>query len=185
MTVKKSRAKRQAVAVPVPQSAAEADEHIRIIGECQRHLSAIETAQAETVARTKAGFAEQAAPYEHEIRVRSEGLQTWCEAHRAELTKDGSKTVRFAAGEVCWRLRPASVTLSGVKEILGRIQALGLDRFLRTKVEIDKEAMLKEPEAAAAIAGVSIGSTGEDFIITPDESPLATTPALVGTGGDA
>jgi phage host-nuclease inhibitor protein Gam len=41
------------------------------------------------------------------------------------------------------------------------------------KEEVNKEALLAEPEIAGTVAGVSIGSPGEDFIVEPFEAELA------------
>jgi phage host-nuclease inhibitor protein Gam len=179
MPAKKSRAKRQAPQVPVPQTAAEADDFIRLIGTCQRQLALIQAAQDEQIALIRARTAEEAAAYENEIRERTEGLQVWCEANRAALTQNGKvKSAQFAGGEVSWRLRPPSVALKDVKAVIDAIRSLQLFQFLRTTVTVDKEAMLKEPEKAGAIPGVSIGSTGEDFIVTPIEEPVTPAPVI-------
>ena len=103
----------------------------------------------------------------------SKGLQTWCEAHRDELTKDGkAKTHRFAAGTVSWRARPPKVSIRGAAKVLEFLVKQKLTRFIRVRREIDKEAMLKEPVVAAEVPGVRIGSGGEDFVIKPFETEL-------------
>ena len=86
---------------------------------------------------------------------------------------DKTKTVDLGAGIIKWRLRPPSVRLTKVEDIIERIKALRLRRFLRVSIEVDKEAMRKEPAVARTIAGVSIGSEGEDFIVEPFEAELA------------
>jgi phage host-nuclease inhibitor protein Gam len=35
------------------------------------------------------------------------------------------------------------------------------------KEEIDKQAMLKEPEVAGSVPGVTVGSEGEEFYVAP------------------
>ncbi len=49
------------------------------------------------------------------------------------------------------------------------LSRMGLDRFVRLKREPNKEAMLAEPDAVRGIAGVSIVTGVEDFIVTPFE----------------
>ncbi len=46
---------------------------------------------------------------------------------------------------------------------------LGLERFVRVKTEINKDAILNEPAAVVGIAGLSIQVGVEDFVITPFE----------------
>lgn len=43
---------------------------------------------------------------------------------------------------------------------------------LRVKEEVNKEAMLAEPDVARTVAGVTVGSAGEDFVIKPFETEL-------------
>ena len=46
-----------------------------------------------------------------------------------------------------------------------------LKRFIRTKEEINKEAILDEPEVVASVKGISI-TQKEDFVIVPFETEL-------------
>ena len=77
----------------------------------------------------------------------------------------------FATGEVKWRLRPPSISVRGADAVIATLRKLGLGRFLREKVEIDKEALLKEPDVARQVGGVSL-SQKEDFVIVPAETQL-------------
>ena len=52
------------------------------------------------------------------------------------------------------------------------LRRLGLTQSIRAKEEINKEAILNEPEAIKGVAGISI-SQGEDFVIVPFETELA------------
>ena len=65
------------------------------------------------------------------------------------------------------------MTLKKIEDVIEAVRKAGLaDRFLRTKVEINKDAMLEDRATAAAIKGVTIGSDGEDFIVEPFETDL-------------
>jgi len=165
------RVKAQAAAWPVPQSHEEASAFIARIGKAQRERDRIETRLNDKLASVKAGFEVAAAPFKDEIERSSKGLQTWCEAHRDELTKGGRKYYRFADGEVLWRLRPPKVSIRGVKRVIARLKDLGLNRLIRVKEEVNKEAMLAERRVAEQIKGVSI-EQGEDFVIKPFETEL-------------
>ncbi len=46
---------------------------------------------------------------------------------------------------------------------------LGFTAFFRVKEEVNKEAMLADPDKARLVSGVTIRSAGEDFIIEPAE----------------
>ena len=46
------------------------------------------------------------------IETLQAGIQTYCEAHRDELTSGGkTKTANLVTGEVSWRQRPPSVSI--------------------------------------------------------------------------
>ena len=68
-----------------------------------------------------------------------------------------------------WRQRPPSVSIRGVETVLETLLRMGLGRFVRVKSEPNKDAMLNEPEAVRGIAGISIVTGVEDFIVTPFE----------------
>ncbi|XP_040582904.1 mu-like prophage FluMu host-nuclease inhibitor protein gam [Lepeophtheirus salmonis] len=99
------------------------------------------------------------------------GIQAWCEAHRDDLTNK-SKTANLITGEISWRQRPPSISLRGIDTILENLRSLGLARFIRTKDEINKDAMLNEADVAASVAGVTIKTGVEDFIIKPFEANI-------------
>jgi phage host-nuclease inhibitor protein Gam len=156
----------------IPQNREEADEFIYKIGEATRDRQLAETAMNEDIARIKAEYEAKAGPAAVAIAKLTWGLQTWCEAYRQDLLKGDSKTVKFGNGKVSWRARPPKVTLRGIKKILAWLEKHKLDRFVRIIREVNKEAMLSDPAAAAKIPGVKIGSAGEDFIVAPFESQL-------------
>ena len=72
-------------------------------------------------------------------------------------------------GEVQWRVRPPSVALTKPDEVVNVLERLGLERFVRTKKEVNKDAILIEKDAVMGIAGIKIKSGVEDFAIIPFE----------------
>lgn len=166
------RVKNQAQAT-VPQTEEEVEAAIRRIGELQRLQESLKGEMDGKVAEVKAGYEAPFKQAKNDLEATAQGVQTWCEANRAKITRSGKvKFQRFLAGEVSWRNRPPKVTVRGVKNVMQRLIDLGLSQFIRTKHEIDKEAMLADPERASAIDGVSIGSAGEDFVIKPLETSI-------------
>jgi phage host-nuclease inhibitor protein Gam len=166
--LKPARSKRPAAGVPVPTSMAGANVLLVRVGAIQRDLAVIRTALDEAVAHAKSQAETEAAPLAAEMEALTAGLQIWAEANRQALTDQGrSKTVQLPAGEIAWRQRPPSVRLRDTAGVLAAIAQLGLERFIRRREEVDKDAMLREPAVAATIPGVSIGSAGEDFIVSP------------------
>ena len=170
--------KTMGVNLPVPQSRDDAAESLRQIGEAGRQIARIEADMNDQLARLKKDAEAAAAPLREQVAARTEGLKVWAEANRDGLTNGGkTKTADLGTGKVSWRLRPAAVRVSGVERVIEAIRALGFGQFLREKTELNKEAMLADADKARLIAGVSIGSEGEDFIVEPFEAQLSDTAA--------
>lgn len=167
-----ARIKSSAVAVAVPNDHEEARAMLRRIGEAQRQRDRIQSDLNDTVSQLQESAANRAAPFNDQIRNYTAGLQIWAEANRAELTGNGKrKSMDMGVGELGWRTRPPRVSVRGIDVVIGALRSLGLTRFLREKVEINKEAVLAEPEAVEHIKGISI-TQGEDFWIKPAETDL-------------
>ena len=161
------RAKAPAM-VAIPQSQEEAIAGIARVGDLRDRIAALK-AEAEARVRAIGEELERAvAQPAAELAEAERGVQTWCEAHRAELTKGGRvKTVEFGTGRVLWRQRPPRVTIRGIEAAIAICRSFGFGQFLRTRVEINKEAMLADPDRARLVAGVTVSSEGEDFVIEP------------------
>ena len=170
-----AKTKTRGANLPVPQSREEASSHLRRIGELNRDLARREADMNDALARIKEKVEAAADPLREESKALTEGLKTWCEANRAELT--GGHKVKFAllgTGQVSWRLRPAKVSVPKDQEsFIALLRRLGLGRFVRVKEEVNRDAMLDDKEAARAVPGVRIASEGEDFIVEPFEAELA------------
>ena len=146
---------------------------IAVIGAHARERLRIGAAMGDEIAAIKARYEEQAQPLSEEIVALTGGVQAWCEAHRDELTLGGKvKTAVLPTGEVKWRTTPPSVSVKGADAVMALLAQRGLDRFIRTKQEVNKEALLNEPDLAATVPGITI-SQREEFVIEPFEAALA------------
>lgn len=163
------RIKSAAVAY-VPQNRNAVITDIKRIGDLQREASRLETEMNDAIAEIAEKFAARIAPIKTDIETLSKGVQGWCEANRDELTNGGKvKTANLVTGDVSWRVRPPSVSIRGMDAVMETLERLGLQRFIRTKQEINKEAILLEPKAVAGVAGITVKSGIEDFSIIPFE----------------
>jgi phage host-nuclease inhibitor protein Gam len=155
--------------VAVPKSLDEAAEFLTQIGKEQRATDKIQSDLNAKVDELKTKAMANVEPHQEKISQLVEGLFAYAEAHRDELTDGGKrKTIEVPTGIFGWRMTPPAVSLRDVKSILKSLKSLGLERFIRTKEEIDKEAILKEPNVATRVRGVSI-SQHEEFIAKPAE----------------
>ena len=178
-----TKTKSRAANVPVPQSREEAAEALRQIGVNTRELSRLEADLNDEIAAAKARLVTAATAPNARLAQLKEGLRIWCEANRAALTDNGrTKTVDLGTGKVSWRLLPPKVTLVGVPAIIAALKAARLRAFVRIKEEVDKEAILgaapKVRGRLVEIAGLTIGSAGEEFTAEPFETTIPAAPAL-------
>ncbi len=148
-------------------------EAIRALGDAQRELTRVETEINDQIAAITAGRKGEIEAIKTRIETLTGGIQTWCEAHRAELLSGGGKEANLITGLVKWRQRPPSVSIRSVDKVLETLRSLGLGRFIRSKEEPNKEAMLADPKAVSGIAGITIVTGIEDFVIEPFEVEVA------------
>ncbi len=160
--------KRAAETATPPRDRDEAEAYLERIGSIQREIQLNKTALAEAVARVTADIEASSAKLTEENDRLFRGLQLWAEANRHALTDGGkTKTVRMGNGTIAWRLAPPSVQIKGQEAVLAYLMQKNGEEFLRTKVEINREAMLANAEQASKIPGVTIKSAGESFVIEP------------------
>lgn len=166
--------KTRGVNLPVPQNRDQAASYVKEIGDAMREVSRIEHDLNDRMASAKAEAQAAAGPHQSKIKMLTEGLKTWAEANRDALTEGGrTKTADLGTGKLLWRLAPPRVTVSGGEAVIEALARLGLEKFLRRKVEVDKEAMRADPDTARLVPGVTIGSAGEDFAVEPFEVAVA------------
>lgn len=172
MAKKATRIKTDTHAVRL-QSRDDVEVAIKQIGDLQRQLEQTAINQNNELAAITEKYAPILTALKEQIEPIQMAVQAWCESRRDELTQNGkTKTGSFNTGEVQWRQRPPSVAIRGADSVIEALKTHGLIRFVRTKEEINKEAMLNEPELAATIAGVTIKTGVEDFVITPFEQEV-------------
>lgn len=181
-----------------PQSKDEAAADVRRIGDLQRDLVRLEAAMNDAIAEITARSQPEVEALREQLRTAQAGVQTWCEAHRDELTDAGKvKSANLVTGLVGWRTRPPSVRLTRVDAVLKTLKVIGLGRFIRTREEVDKDAVLAAVSAARQISqadaardedkaallteavaldgvlGLDVVSGVEDFFIEPFEQEAA------------
>ena len=154
-----------------PQSRPDVQSDIKKLGDLQREHSRLTHDMNDSIAAITEAAAPALAALVERISVLQAGIQTWCEANRDELTAGGkTKTANLITGEVNWRQRPPSVSVRNAKSVLETLKRMGLAQFIRTKEEINKEAVLADQDAVRGIAGLTVSKGVEDFVITPFEA---------------
>lgn len=158
----------KAAALPVPVSRAAADELLGQIGRLQRQLDVIDAALTEEVAAAKARAAAEAKPVAEQIKTAFQALTIWAERNREELCRDGRKSVTLSQGVIGWRIGLPTVRIAkGMEdELVSIFGRLGKGHLIRTRQEVDKEAVLRDPNEVAGIPGIAVEQT-ESFFAKP------------------
>lgn len=165
-----------AAAKAVPQTREEVQQWIAKLGEQQRTITQLQGEMNGLIAPITEMYAPAIDTHNQEAAALLDGIATWCEANKGDLTKD-AKTVNLITGEVSWRMNPPSVAFKrGIKvdEIIAHLKQLKLAKlFVRTKEEVNKEAILaaddKTKAKLTAAGTIKIVDDSETFSVTPFE----------------
>lgn len=160
----------------VPANRFEVTAAIEEIGAAQRKRAVLEAEMNQKLSSIQLEYAELVRPLNERESVLTEGVAAWCQANRAELTEDNKvKFHDFPSGRVNWYLTPWSVTVRGVEEVIKFLRKKRLSKYLRTKVEVDKTALLRDRELLEnrALEGITFKQE-EVFSITPISEDIDT-----------
>lgn len=153
----------------VCQSKEQVAENIRTIGDNQREIARLEAEINDILAKATDERKDKILKLQQDIEVLSKGVQSWCEVHRSQLLENGLKTAQLVTGEVSWRLCPPSVQVRKKEEVVERLERMGLVHLVRTKKDVNKDAILDDPAQVLGVEGITIVSGKEEFIIKPHE----------------
>lgn len=154
----------------VPQTREDAAAMIRKLGDMQRQFARTTGEMNDKIGAITDEYKDLLAPLDQGILALQKGVQAYCEAHRDELTGGGKvKYANLITGDVMWRQRPPSVRVTGAEAVIATLKRLGLERFVRVKEEVNKDAILNETAAIDGVAGITVVSGVEDFVIEPFE----------------
>jgi len=156
----------------VPADKTEATAMLKSIGEMQRCVVHIQADMNDQLVAIKGEFGAKAKPLNAEIQAKFLGLQAWAESNKSDLLTGKAKTARLDTGKIGWRMPPPSVRITGgIKVALERLKRMNLNRFIRQKDEINKDAILADTDAVKDIKGVNIIQK-EEFWIKSFESEI-------------
>jgi len=169
--------KTKQAALEVPQSDEEADALLAEYGATFNTLARQQVRLDELLAKLKARAETKAKPLQESLSSIMVALNAYGAANRKRLTNGGeTKTVKLPSGEIGWRTNPPSVKVKrGLKaeDLIASIRQLKLRKFLRLSVEVNKRAMLDDPEKAETIPGITIQKDVEEFFVAPFGAELA------------
>lgn len=169
-TAVKTRVKKPANLINL-NSIEETQSAIKEMGDIQREFLRKTTKMNDEIALITENYAGDLEDLKGRVDELQTGIQAFCESRRFDLTQNGKmKTVKFTTGEVSWRQRPPSVSVRGTDGVLEMLERMGLNKFIRQKQEVNKDAILNEPDEVKGIAGITVKTGIEDFVVKPFEN---------------
>ena len=135
------------------QSWDDVDRCLAEIGRIDRELGLIEAGQQESIDQIKASAKLAAEPLQNKKLGLELAIKDYAEANRAEFAKVKSRELTF--GIIGFRLS-TSVVIKRVADTLQALKDLGLAHCIRTKEELDKDAMRNLPLETLHNVGASL-----------------------------
>ncbi|MCX7997400.1 MAG: host-nuclease inhibitor Gam family protein [Leptospiraceae bacterium] len=159
------------------------------IGHLQRQVAEYEAQYGEQINKLKTELNEKVTPLKERIKFLSEGVKFFMDRFRDKYITDEKKSLDLTVGTLGYRKTPPSVVIpkkskenpdpilavlemnemvhwwNAVVEKLRKV-------FLRAKLEIDKEAILKDPRLAFERTGIRVEDGKERFYIKPADVDL-------------
>ena len=135
------------------QSWDDVDRCLAEIGRIDRELGLIEAGQQESIDHIKTKTKAAAEPLQNKKLGLELAIKDYAEANRAEFAKVKSRELTF--GIIGFRLS-TSVVIKRVADTLQALKDLGLTGCIRTKEELDKDAMRNLPLETLHNVGASL-----------------------------
>lgn len=160
--------------VYMAQTREDAAADIKKLGDLMRERTRKEADMNDEIAKITKRYQPEFEALGERIDVLQNSIQGYCEANREDLTNGGKvKSANLVTGEIMWRQKPPSVRIKAADAVIETLKRLGLGKFVRTKEEINKEAILNEPDQVRGVAGITIVTGEEQFEISPFEQEAA------------
>lgn len=144
---------RKKVTEQVLNSWDEVNEALRVIGQAQDEMAAIDAELNQQINELKAAAKEKAKPFETEIKVKELMIQQFVAEHRDDLK---GKSYKLAFGTVGFRLSTKLVLPKDLKTIIKNLQSSGMMDCLNTKVTVNKEVLKTYAEKEILSVGASL-----------------------------
>ncbi|MBI4465147.1 MAG: host-nuclease inhibitor Gam family protein [Acidobacteria bacterium] len=123
-----------------PRSWEEVNQRLAYLGEMERQIRALRDQFEQKVAVLKQQWIEASQPVESERERMQDQIERFYWAHRDEVLAAGRKSVELPFGRLGTR-RSRSLLVEDSATVQRWLAANGLDRYLRTRTEIDREAL--------------------------------------------
>lgn len=155
--------------VAIPSNSLEATNWISRFRDAKRAIEQKTLVANRRIARIQADLALETASFQGELEELGQGLHLYATAHRPVLTDGGRmQSAEFGTGRLGWKTGPPRTEIRQSEKVVKFLEDHDFEDFLRIKKEINREAMLADPERAETVPGVTIVQD-EFFYIKPDD----------------
>jgi phage host-nuclease inhibitor protein Gam len=139
-----------------------------VLGMAQQRRTELESEMQGAVQEATKRFALKLESEDRTIEAAETLLTNWAEEERFTLLEGDSKTATLGVHQIQFRMKPPKISLRDVEKVIEHIKRLKFKHlFLRTKEEVNKEAMLAHPDKAERIPGVTVKRDEEEVILSP------------------
>lgn len=142
-------------------------------GETEREITRLETEMNDRIAQIQADTEKLVAPLREKRDGLRRALEVFATSYRRRLAK--GKTITLPTGRLSWKQGKPSIDVNDETAAKRAIRRLRRAKdFLKITVSIRKAELLKEPEVARRLDGVTYNEAGELFYIDPAEATADT-----------
>ncbi len=166
------KAKKVRTAVVMPSNLNEVDANIGEIGTIDRIISLEKASLEARFERLRAQSRERLQEVIAKRNGLMKGIAKFAKKNRTSILPPDRKSIELASGTFGWRLDPWKVILTGKEEtVIAWLETEKMPRFLRRKVELNRDQLLEERGKLVKIPGVSFDQN-ERFFVEPKEEKV-------------
>jgi len=164
------------------KSTSELSDAVALISSLRRERDSIASDINEQISQLQVKLSDSIEPFNRKISHIASGIRYFTDKNKAKLLDGDSKTIKLATGQLSYRSLPTSVKTKSSQKLVDKILEqnemsdwwakiiIKLSKvFLRVKLELDKEACLKNKSFAKEKLGIEFNDDEETFYIKPDE----------------
>jgi phage host-nuclease inhibitor protein Gam len=164
------------------KSTTDLSEGVALIASLRRERDTKAADLNERISELQIELAEAIEPFDRKIAHLASGVKYFADQNKAKLLEGESKTIKLPTGHLSYRSQPMSVKTKSSTKLVDKILeqnemsdwwakiVIKLSKvFLRVKLELDKDACLKNKNFAKEKLGIEFNETEEKFYIKPAE----------------
>jgi phage host-nuclease inhibitor protein Gam len=164
------------------KSTTDLSEGVALIASLRRERDTKAADLNERISELQIELAEAIEPFDRKIAHLASGVKYFADQNKAKLLEGESKTIKLPTGHLSYRSQPISVKTKSSTKLVDKILeqnemsdwwakiVIKLSKvFLRVKLELDKDACLKNKNFAKEKLGIEFNETEEKFYIKPAE----------------